>query len=90
MQREDEQLSSARDSQTKPGTIWIPIGLEGRVGLWANFLKKLCQFSKNLHPEHKPKKTSQDYFSMKLKGINLWGKIVPNLTRFTAWDSNSF
>ena len=31
LQREYEQLSSERDSQTKPGTIWIPIGLEGTI-----------------------------------------------------------
>ena len=35
-------------------------------------------------------RNARDYFSMKLEGMNLWGKIVPCLTSFVAQCGNFF
>ena len=49
---------------------------------YANF-QRICALSIS-------QKNARDYFSMKLKGTNLWGKIGPSLTSFVARGSNSF
>ena len=54
-----------------------------------NFLKNYVIFQRITAPKIS-QKIMGDYFSMKLNGINLWGKIVPSLTSCVLWDCNSF
>ena len=46
-------------------------------------------FKKITAHKKSPKKV-WDYFSMKLDGINLWGKLVPSLAGFVFMGCNSF
>ena len=55
--------------------------------IWQVFLK-LCYFQRITDPKIS-QKIIGDYFSIKLDGIILWGKIVPSLAGFVFMGGNS-